>query len=274
MKKYEPQKALFWISGIITIVILFVILGYVLEKGISAINWGFLTEMPLRRGRAGGILPTIVASLELMGFSALIAAPIGIGTAIYLTEYTVESKFTKFVRFTIESLAGIPSIIFGLFGFAFFVLYLDLGWSILAGSLTLAVMILPILIRTTEEALKTVPKSFREGSLALGANQWQTITKIILPSALPGIITGIILGMGRAIGETAAVMLTAGSALRMPESIMDPARSMSLHLYLLASEGVAVKNAYGTALVLIFFILVINLFTNFVIGRLGARWRG
>ena len=254
--------------------ILFIILFYVLEKGINAISWDFLTEMPKKRGRAGGILPTIVASLELMLLSSAIAAPIGVGTAVYLTEYTTKNKFTSFIRFAIESLAGVPSIIFGLFGFAFFVLYLDLGWSILSGSLTLAIMILPILIRTTEEALKTVPHGYREGSLALGANLWQTITRIVIPTALPGIITGIILGMGRAIGETAAVMLTAGSALRMPGSLLDSGRSMSLHLYLLASEGVAVDNAYGTAVVLIFFILIINLLTNFVISRLSLKWRG
>lgn len=264
-------KSLIWACAALTLLILFIIIGYVFSKGWSAVNLEFLTEMPHRRGREGGILPTIVSTFYLMTLSVVIATPISIGAAIYLNEYTKESWLTKLIRFGTESLAGVPSIIFGLFGFAFFVYYLNLGWSMLSGALTLALMILPILIRTTEESLKTVPISFREGSLALGATKWQTIKKVILPSAIPGILTGVILGMGRVVGETAAIMLTAGSALRLPESIFDPGRAMSLHLYLLASEGVAMDKAYGTAVVLIILILIVNLTTNFLLDKVIAK---
>ncbi|MHB8170686.1 MAG: phosphate ABC transporter permease PstA [Thermincolia bacterium] len=264
-------KSLLWVCAGITLAILFIIMAYVVKQGFSVVNWDFLTEMPKRRGRLGGIYPTIISTIYLMLLSVAIATPIAVGAAIYMTEYTRDTWLTRLIRFGTESLAGIPSIIFGLFGYIFFVLYLDLGWSIVSGALTLAIMILPILIRTTEESIKMVPSSYREGSLALGATKWQTIQRVVLPSAVPGIITGVILGMGRAVGETAAVMLTAGSALRIPENLFDNSRSMSVHLYLLSMEGVAIEKAYGTALVLIVFILVINLSTYFLLSRFAKK---
>jgi phosphate transport system permease protein len=264
-------KAMLWLCAAATLVVLFVIIAYVVKQGFSSLSWEFLTEMPRRRGRLGGIYPTIVSTVYLMLLSAAIATPVALGAAVYMTEYTRDNLLIRVVRFGTESLAGIPSIIFGLFGYVFFVLYLNLGWSIISGSLTLAIMILPILIRTTEESIKTVPVAYREGSLALGATKWQTIRKVVLPSAVPGVITGVILGMGRAVGETAAVMLTAGSALRLPENLLDNSRAMSVHLYLLSMEGTAIDKAFGTALVLIIFILIINLSTNVLLSRFAKN---
>lgn len=267
-------KTLIWLSALLTILILLIIIGYVLKNGLKVVSLDFLIEMPGRRGRSGGILAPIVSTIYLVLLSVAIATPIGIASAIFLTEYTKENALTRTIRFGIESLAGIPSIIYGLFGFIFFVFYLGLGWSILSGALTLAIMILPILIRATEESLLIVPNSFREGSLALGATKWQTIVRVILPSAIPGIITGIILGIGRAVGETAAVILTAGSALKLPETVFESGRVLSLHLYLMASEGVAIEQAYGTAVVLIAFILFLNLFTNFILKLMIRKHAG
>ncbi|MFZ3172735.1 MAG: phosphate ABC transporter permease PstA [Carboxydocellales bacterium] len=264
-------KTMLWLCAAATLVILFIIIAYVVKQGFSSLSWEFLTEMPRRRGRLGGIYPTIVSTVYLMLLSAAIATPVALGAAVYMTEYTRDNLLIRVVRFGTESLAGIPSIIFGLFGYVFFVLYLNLGWSIISGSLTLAIMILPILIRTTEESIKTVPVAYREGSLALGATKWQTIRKVVLPSAVPGVITGVILGMGRAVGETAAVMLTAGSALRLPENLLDNSRAMSVHLYLLSMEGTAIDKAFGTALVLIIFILIINLSTNVLLSRFAKN---
>ncbi|RYD04737.1 hypothetical protein N752_12485 [Desulforamulus aquiferis] len=177
----------------------------------------------------------------------------------------------KVIRFATETLAGIPSIIFGLFGFAFLVLFMGFSWSLLSGGLTLAFMVLPTIVRTSEEAIKSVPLSFREGSMALGATKWQTVWKIVLPSALPGILTGIILSMGRAVGETAAVILTAGSSLNIPASIMDPGRTMSVHLYILAMEGISMEKAYATAAVLIILIFVINSLANLIMRKMTSN---
>lgn len=260
-------KGFLWLCAIITLLSLFIVLGYVMQRGLAHVSWEFISEMPAKRGREGGIFSIVVNTLHLMFLSVAIATPIAVGTAIYLTEYTRENFLTRIIRFGTEALAGIPSIIFGLFGFAFFVLYSGLGWSLLSGALTLALMILPIMIRSTEESLKTVPRAYREGSLALGATLWQTVYKVVLPSAIPGIVTGIILGMGRAVGETAVVLLTTGSALRIAESMFDQGRVLSLHLFMMAMEGVAIDKAYATAVILIFFILIINTITNVVLKR-------
>ncbi|MBF8983431.1 phosphate ABC transporter permease PstA [Lutibacter sp. B2] len=253
--------------ALITMLALISIIGYVLLNGIQHINLEFFTQEPRSMGRKGGIFSIIVGTIYLTIVSIAIATPIGIGAAIYLTEYAKENKLIKIIRFGTETLAGIPSIIFGLFGFVFFVIFLGFRWSILSGGLTLAIMILPTLIRTTEESIKTVPNSLREGSLALGATKWQTIVKVVLPSSIPGILTGLILGIGRAIGETAAIMLTAGSSLGIPESIMDPTRTMSVHVYLLASEGLSKEKTFATASVLIIFVLIINLSANMVANK-------
>ena len=253
--------------ALITMLALVSIIGYVLFNGIQHINLEFFTKEPRSMGRKGGIFSIIVGTIYLTIVSISIATPIGVAAAIYLTEYATENKFVKLIRFGTETLAGIPSIIFGLFGFVFFVIFLGFRWSILSGGLTLAIMILPTLVRTTEESIKTVPNSLREGSLALGATKWQTIVKVVLPSSIPGIVTGLILGIGRTIGETAAIMLTAGSSLGVPGSIMDPARTMSVHVYLLASEGLSKEKTFATASVLIIFILIINLSANMIANK-------
>lgn len=247
---------------------------FILRKGFPAINWEFLTAFPENMGREGGIFPTIVASLYLTIVSLIIATPIGVGAAIYLTEYTREGWLTRVIRFATETLAGVPSIIFGLFGFAFLVTFLHLGFSILSGAITLALMLLPTIIRTSEEAIKTVPASYREGSLALGATQWTTIVRVVIPAALPGIVTGLVLSVGRAIGETAAVWLTVGGALRLPLSVMDSARPMTLHLYTLAAEGLSLPRAYATASILIITIWIINTIADILMSRVTARIRG
>jgi len=185
--------------------------------------------------------------------------PLGVGTAIYLTEYTRETRMTRALRFGTDCLAGIPSIIFGLFGFIFFVVMLKMGWCLLSGALTLSIMVLPTIIRTSEEAIRAVPNAYREVSFSLGATRWETVMKVILPNALPGIVTGMILGVGRSIGETAAVIFTAGSSLRMPMTVFDSVRTMSVHFYILAREGISNEKAYATAAVLIISVLLINL---------------
>jgi phosphate transport system permease protein len=222
-------------------------------------------------GRSGGILSTIVGTLSVTLVAIIVATPLGVGTAFYLTEYTRESTITKIIRFSAESLAGIPSIVYGLFGFIFFVIYLKLGWSILSGGLTLAVMILPTIIRTSEEAIRTVPPMYREVSFSLGGTKWQTMIKVLIPSALPGIATGIILGIGRCVAETAAVILTAGSALQMPTSLFSPARTMAVHFYILASEGISLEKAFATAALLIILILLINIGANLLVNKFVAK---
>ena len=246
------------LATLVTLSILIFIIGFILEKGLPVVGLGFLFTLPQDMGRAGGIFPTVVASILLPLIAVCIAVPLGVGTAVYLTEYTRESAVTRIIRFGADCLAGIPSIIFGLFGFIFFVTILRMGWSLLSGGLTLALMILPTLIRTTEEAIKAVPNAYREVSYSLGATRLRTVWRVVLPNALPGIVTGIMLGVGRSVGETAAVIFTAGSSLRLPSSIFDSARTMSVHFYILAREGISTENAYGTAAVLILSVLAIN----------------
>ncbi len=246
------------LATLATLSILIFIIGFILEKGLPVVGLRFLFTMPQDMGRAGGILPTVVASILLPLIAVCIAVPFGVGTAVYLTEYTRESPLTRVIRFGADCLAGIPSIIFGLFGFIFFVTILHMGWSLLSGGLTLALMILPTLIRTTEEAIKAVPNAYREVSYSLGATRLRTVWRVVLPNALPGIVTGVMLSVGRSVGETAAVIFTAGSSLRLPSSIFDSARTMSVHFYILAREGISTENAYGTAAVLILSVLAIN----------------
>jgi phosphate transport system permease protein len=264
-------KVVIWSAAILVLLVLFSVIIYILSKGIPNITWQFLTQIPSDMGRSGGILSTIAGTLAVTLVAIIVATPLGVGTAFYLTEYTRESMITKIIRFSAESLAGIPSIVYGLFGFIFFVIYLKLGWSILSGGLTLAVMILPTIIRTSEEAIRTVPPMYREVSFSLGGTKWQTMLKVLVPSALPGISTGIILGIGRCVAETAAVILTAGSALRMPTSIFSPARTMAVHFYILAREGISLERAYGTAALLIILILLINIGANLLVNKFVAK---
>ena len=266
-------KIVIWSAALLVIVLLLAIMIYILLKGVPTLNWQFLSEIPRDMGRSGGISSTIVGTLLVTAVAIVIATPLGVGTAFYLTEYTREGRVTRIIRFSAESLAGIPSIVYGLFGFIFFVIYLKLGWSILSGGLTLAVMILPTIIRTSEEAIRTVPSLYREVSFSLGGTKWQTITRAVIPSALPGIAIGIILSIGRCVAETAAVILTAGSALRMPISLFSPARTMAVHFYILAREGISMERAYGTAALLIILILLVNVVANILVNRFVARGR-
>lgn len=249
---------LFGLTGF-TIGILFFIICFISIKGLPQISFEFLTSNPVDMGRSGGIFATIVSTIYLIFVAIVIAIPLGIGAAIYLTEYTRESRITHIIRFGTECLAGIPSIILGLFGFAFFVMALRLGWSILSGGMTMSIMLLPTIIRTSEEAIKAVAYELREVSFSLGVTKWQTVTKVVLPAALPGIVTGIVLSIGRCIGETAVVIFTAGSSLRLPGSFFDSGRTMAVHFYILAREGISMPNAYGTAAILTLSILIINL---------------
>jgi phosphate transport system permease protein len=266
--------AMFWLSGLIIVGILVSIIGYVIIRGISSINLDFILQAPRHAGEEGGISTTIIGTLYLTLLALLIAVPIGVGAAIYLEEYAhSKSKFAYIVNLTAETLAGIPSIIFGLFGFVFLVIFLNLGWSILSGGITLAIMILPTITRTAQEAVLTLPQEYRENSLALGASKWQTIQKVILPFALPGIVTGIILSVGRAVGETAALILTAGSSLGMPLSVFDPARTMSVHLYMLAMEGISLDRAFGTAFLVVVLIIIINYLANLSLRKFSQAMR-
>jgi phosphate transport system permease protein len=265
-------RTVLWTLTGITVLILVTIIVFVLRKGIPALSWEFLSKNPVDMGKSGGIFSTIVGTIALTAGAILIAAPLGIGTAIYLTEYTWEGPVTRIIRFGAECLAGIPSIIFGLFGFILFVTKLKFGWSILSGSLTLAFMILPTIIRTSEEAIKSVPPVYRTVSFSLGSTKWQTVNRVVLPSALPGIVTGVILSVGRSIGETAAVIFTAGSALRLPTSLFSSSRTMSVHFYILAREGISMSNAYGTAAILIIAILAINVLMYYLMNRFIKRY--
>ena len=255
-------------AAFIVLAILVIILGYIIINGLPALSWEFLTQPPKDLGRAGGIYPAIVGTLCLVAGAILIALPLGVGAAIYLVEYTREGRITRLIRNGVDLLNGTPSIVFGLFGFAFIVLYLTVGVSLLAGQITLALMILPTVIRTTEESLKNIPQSLREGSLALGATRWQTISKVVIPPAVPGIVTGAILCIGRAAGETAPIMFTAVvfSSRFLPDSVFDPVMALPYHLFILATNVPgASANMYGTALVLL--ILVVGMYGIAIIVR-------
>ncbi|MCL5289921.1 MAG: phosphate ABC transporter permease PstA [Bacillota bacterium] len=264
-------RGFLWASVLVTVGALLAVIFHIVGQGLGHVDWTFLTEEPRLMGKEGGIFSTIVGTVYLILISLVIATPIGIAAAIQLTEYTQKGPLVKTIRFATETLAGIPSIIYGLFGFAFLVIFMGFSWSLLSGGLTLAIMVLPTIIRTSEEAIKSVPLSYREGSMALGATKWQTVWKIVLPSALPGIVTGVILSIGRVVGETAAVILTAGSSLNIPSSVMDPARTMSVHLYILAMEGISMEKAYATATVLIILIFIINTIANRIMRRMSSN---
>jgi phosphate transport system permease protein len=260
-------KVLIWVAALSTIGVMILILFQILKEGLPILHLRFFLESPRSMGREGGIFSTIIGTIALTVVALLFATPLGVGTAIFLREYTRESRISRIIRFGTDCLAGVPSIIFGLFGFVFFVIYLNMGWSILSGGLTLAAMILPTVISTTEEAIKSIPYTYREVSYSLGGTKWQTVTYAVLPNALPGIFTGIILSVGRSIGETAAVILTAGSSLIMPTSLFSPIRTMSVHFYILAREGISMEMAYGTGATLILLVLAINILANWLLNR-------
>ncbi len=267
---------------LVTYAIVFVI-GYILVDiiwhGIPAINWQFLTEMPRRGGAEGGIFPAIVGTLYLVAGTILIALPFGVGSAIYLSEYASRNRVTEMIRLAIITLAGVPSIVFGLFGLGLFVLFFGFGPSILAGSITLACMVLPTIIVTSEEALRAVPRSFREGSLALGATKWQAVRTNVLPYSFSGIITGAILGVGRAAGETAPILLTVAAFFlpRLPKSIFDQVMALPYHLYILATQHPdstkVLPLQYGTALVLLILVLGLSLGAIIIRSHFRRKYR-
>lgn len=267
--------SLIWLGGFITVMFLIIVIGYVLVNGLPHINWEFLTTPPKGGLSAeGGISTILVSTAWLVGVTMALLIPTGIGAAVYMAEYAPDNKVTGVIRYTIETLTGVPSIIFGLFGFALFVLALHLNFSILSGSLTLTCLLLPVMIRTTEEALKTVPRAYREGALALGATKWQVIYRVVLPAAMPGIITAVILSIGRAIEETACLYVTMGSSAGMPTSLISSGRSLSLHVYYLATDTNNMSGALATAAVLIITIVVINGVTNWISHRYRAKLAG
>lgn len=260
-------KVLIWSSAFATLAVMFLILYQVMREGLPLLTLSFFLDPPRQMGRMGGISSTIVGTVALTAVAILIATPLGVGTAVFLREYTRESRVSRIVRFGTDCLAGVPSIIFGLFGFVFFVIFLQMGWSILSGGLTLAAMILPTIISTAEEAIKAIPYSLREVSYSLGGTRWQTVRKVVLPNAFPGILTGVLLGVGRSVGETAAVILTAGSSFLMPNSLFSPIRTMAVHFYILAREGISMEMAYATGAGLILLILAINTVANWLLFR-------
>lgn len=264
-------KTLIWVAALSTIGVMILILFQILKEGLPVLHLRFFLDSPRSMGREGGIFSTIIGTVALTVVAIIFATPLGVGTAIFLREYTRESRISRLIRFGTDCLAGIPSIIFGLFGFVFFVITLNMGWSILSGGLTLAAMILPTIISTTEEAIKAIPYSFREVSYSLGGTRWQTVTRAVLPNAIPGIFTGIILSVGRSIGETAAVILTAGSSLIIPTSLFSPSRTMAVHFYILAREGISMEMAYGTGATLILLVLAINIVANWFLNRYIRR---
>lgn len=268
-RKRRTQTVAFTICRVLSLLIvlvLFAILGFIIIKGAGVISWDFLTKAPEDGMTSGGIFPAIVGTLLLMLGSAIVAFPVGIMSGIYMNEYASKNgRAVKFIRLMTNNLSGVPSIVFGLFGMALFVKYLGFGDSILAGSLTLGLLSLPLVIRTTEEALKDIPSGIREGSLALGATKLQTIWKVVLPMGMPRIITGLILSLGRVSGETAPILFTCAAYFfpQLPASIFDQCMALPYHLYVISTSGTDIEAqqpiAYGTALVLIIIVLVINL---------------
>jgi phosphate transport system permease protein len=247
----------------VTVLAILAIITYIFWNGLPTLSWEFLSSMPSNGMRDGGILPAIIGTLLLTIGTAVVAVPIGLLAAIYLSEYAPDSTFTRTIRIAIVNLAGIPSVVYGLFGLALFVLFLQLGSSILASCLTLAIMTLPVIISTAEEALRAVPQSFRVVSISMGGTRWQTIRRIVLPQALPGILTGVILGLERAAGETAPILFTGASFFlpHLPQSIFDETMALPYHLFVISTQvpGMPVRIQYGTALVLLIFVLVMNL---------------
>lgn len=254
------------------------ILGFIVYNGVGVISWKFITESPRNAMTEGGIFPAILGTIYLVIGAIVIAFPLGVASAIYLHEYARPGRLVRIIRLGINNLAGVPSVVFGLFGLAFFVVFLGFGSSILSGGLTLGFLILPIIIGASEEALKAVPRTYREASYALGGTRWQTISRVVLPAALPGILTGSILGIGRAAGETAPIMFTAAAyyTTRLPRSIFDEVMALPYHIYVLATAGTHIEQTrgiqYGTALVLIALSLGVNLIAILIRTKLRRRY--
>jgi phosphate transport system permease protein len=258
----------------LTVLPIVAVIIYIIIQGAPAISWSFLSRMPENGMRDGGILPAIIGTLYLTLGTAIFSVPLGIGAAIYLAEYAEENRLTRYIRIAITNLAGIPSVVYGLFGLGIFVIFLKFGTSILAASLTLSIMTLPVIITTSEEALRAVPNSFRVVSTSLGATKWQTIRRITLPQSLPGILTGVILGLERAAGETAPILFTGASFFlpRLPNSPMDATMALPYHLFVISTQvpGMPIKIQYGTALVLLVFVVIMNVIASVIRSRARA----
>ena len=256
-----------WLAAGVNILSLISLIGYILAQGIPYLSWElFALEYTTQNV---SLFPALVDTILMVAVALSLAAPIGIGTAIYFVEYAKKSnKFVSIMDMTTDTLAGIPSVVYGLFGLLFFVIYLQMGYSLLAGACTVAIMILPMIIRATEEALQAVPISYREGSYALGANKLRTVLVVVLPAAVPGILAGIILSIGRIMGETAALVYTAGTVAQLPEDLFSSGRSLAVHLYVLASEGLFVEQAFATAVVLVIITVIINGTSTWMAGKL------
>lgn len=278
MSRQLTQRLVFALISLIavsTVVPIVLVVAYIAWLGLPAISWEFLTAMPREGMRAGGIGPAIVGTFYLSLGTGLIAVPLGVAAAIYLAEYAKDNTLTRTIRLAIINLAGIPSVVYGLFGLGLFVLFLRFGTSIIAGCLTLSIMTLPVIISTAEEALRSVPQSFRLVSVSLGGTKWQTIRRVVLPQALPGILTGVILGLERAAGETAPILFTVAAFFlpRLPNSLFDATMALPYHLFVISTQvpGMPIRIQYGTALVLLAFVLVMNILATAIRARARAR---
>lgn len=267
--------SLLTLTALFTVIPIIAVFIYIIQKGMPAISWEFLSAMPRDGMRAGGILPAIVGTFYLTLGTAVFSVPLGIAAAIYLSEYAKENWLTRAMRLAIISLAGIPSVVYGLFGLGLFVIFLNFGTSLLAASLTLSIMTLPVIISASEEALRAVPQAFRTVSISLGGTHWQTIRRIVLPQALPGILTGVILGLERAAGETAPILFTGAAFFlpRLPNSPLDATMALPYHLFVISTQvpEMPFQIQYGTALVLIIFVLGMNLIATFIRSRARAK---
>jgi phosphate transport system permease protein len=267
--------SLLTLLAVFTVAPILAVIVYILVQGSPAISWEFLSAVPRSGMREGGILPAIVGTFYLTIGTAVFSVPLGIAAAVYLSEYAADNRWTRLIRLAIINLAGIPSVVYGLFGLGLFVLFLNFGTSILAASLTLSIMTLPVIISTAEEALRAVPQSFRTVSVSLGATRWQTIRRIVLPQALPGILTGVILGLERAAGETAPILFTGAAFFlpRLPNSVFDATMALPYHLFVISTQvpEMPVKIQYGTALVLLVFVLGMNIIATVIRSRARAK---
>jgi len=263
------------LSAAVVVLPILLVVVYIVVQGAPAISWEFITAMPRDGMRAGGVWPAIVGTLLLTLGTAVFAVPLGVAVAVYLAEYARDTLFTRIIRLAIINLAGVPSVVYGLFGLGLFVIFLQFGTSILAGSLTLAIMTLPVIISTAEEALRAVPQSFRIVSISLGGTRWQTIRRVVLPQALPGILTGVILGLERAAGETAPILFTVAAFFlpRLPRSLFDQTMALPYHLFVISTQvpGMPVRIQYGTALVLLVFVLSMNVLAAVTRSRFRRR---
>lgn len=278
MNRHLSQRLGFSLLSLIALFTVIPIVGvilYIFVQGLPAISWEFLTAVPRSGMREGGILPAIIGTFYLTIGTAIFSVPLGIAAAVYLSEYAADNRWTRLIRLAIINLAGIPSVVYGLFGLGLFVLFLNFGTSILAASLTLSIMTLPVIISTAEEALRAVPQAFRTVSISLGATRWQTIRRIVLPQALPGILTGVILGLERAAGETAPILFTGAAFFlpRLPGSVFDATMALPYHLFVISTQvpEMPIQIQYGTALVLLVFVLGMNLIATVIRSRARAR---